>query len=167
MNENLSDGMLLESTRKEQNPDKRHTNGSRFADILRILFSVFLSVLAFTFVLGLFSFIGECSDRNNHIKSVDTAVVTGILDNTIREYSDGDRIYPTEYDYVVFLSDSSGNTEKINIDRWAPWANASDRYDSTKVNLGDTVEIYRFGSNGFWEFNGERIVIGKNGRYYE
>lgn len=167
MNDNISDAMQLEDTRKEQNSDQRQTNESRFADIRRITFSVILATVIFSFFLGLFSFIGECSDRNNHIKSVDTAVVTGILDNTIREYSDGDRIYPTEYEYVVFVSDSSGNTEKINIDRWAPWANASDRHDSTKVNLGDTVEIYRFGSKGFWEFNGERIVIGKNGRYYE
>lgn len=140
---------------------------SKFAGILSILFGVFLAALVFSFLLGLFSFIGECTDRNNHIKSVDTVVVTGILDNTIREYSDGDRIYPTEYDYVVFLSDSLGNTEKMQINRWAPWANASDRYDSTRVNFGDTVEVYRFGSKGFWKFNGERIVIGKDGRYYE
>lgn len=144
---------------------------SKFADILRIVLRcVFLGVVVFTslaFLIGLFSFVGECSDRNNHIKSVDTAVVTGILDNTIREYSDGDRIYPTEYDYAVFLSDSSGKTEKMQIDRWAPWANASDRYDSTKVNLGDTIELYRFWSGGFWKFNGERRVIGKDGRYYE
>ena len=140
---------------------------SKFADILRILFGVISAVVIFAFLLGFFSFIGECTDRNNHIKSVDTVVVTGILDNTIREYSDGDRIYPTEYDYVVFLSDSLGNTEKMQIDRWAPWANASDRYDSAMVNTGDTVTLYRFGSKGFWDFNGERRVIGKNGRYYE
>lgn len=140
---------------------------TKFAHILSILFGVFLASLVFSFLLVIFSFIGECTDRNNHIKSVDTVVVTGILDNTIREYSDGDRIYPTEYDYVVFLSDSIGNTEKVQIYRWAPWANTSDRYDSTRVNLGDTVEVYRFGSKGFWKFNGERIVIGKNGRYYE
>jgi hypothetical protein len=167
MNENLSDGMLLEDNSKERNADRRQTNKSRFADILIILFSVFTAVVIFALLLGFFSFIGECTDRNNHIKSVDTVVVTGILDNTIREYSDGDRIHPVEYNYVVFLSDSLGNTEKMQIDRWAPWANASDRYDSAMVNTGDTVTLYRFGSKGFWDFNGERTVIGKNGRYYE
>lgn len=140
---------------------------SKFDDILRILFGVIWSVVIFAFLLGFFSFVGECSDRNNLIKSVDTVVVTGILDNTIREYSDGERIYPVEYNYVVFLSDSLGNTEKMQIYRWAPWANASDRYDSAMVNTGDTVTLYRFGSKGFWDFNGERRVIGKNGRYYE
>ena len=163
MNENLSDGMLLEDTSKKQNSDKRN----RFATILRILFSVFVLTVAFMFLLGFFSFIGECSDRNNHVKRKDTATVTGIMDRTVREYFDGDMIHPTEYQYVVLLQDSLGNTTKMTIQHWAPWANDSDRYDSTIVNLRDTVEVYRFGSKGFWGFNGERIVIGKNGRYYE
>jgi hypothetical protein len=163
MSDNLSDGMLLEDTSREQNQEQRH----RFAAILGILFSVFCAIVAFTFLLGLFSFIGECSDRNNHVKCKDTATVTGIMDNTVREYFDGDMIHPTEYQYVVLLQDSSGNTTKMTIQSWAPWVNDSDTYDSTKVNLGDTVEIYRFCSKGFWGFNGERMVIGKNGRYYE
>lgn len=142
---------------------------SKFADILGILFGVILATVVFSFLLGLFSFIGECSDRNNHVKRKDTATVTGIMDNTVREYFDGDMIHPIEYQYVVLLQDSLGNTNKMTIRHWAPWANDSDRYDSTRVNLGDTVEVYRFGSSskGFWKFNGERIVIGKDGRYYE
>lgn len=140
---------------------------TKFAGILSILFGVFLASLVFSFLLVIFSFIGECTDRNNHVKSKVVATIVGIMDNTIREYFDGDMIHPTEYQYIVLLQDSIGNTEKMQIDRWAPWVNASDRYDSTRVTLGDTVEVYRFGSKGFWKFNGERIVIGKDGRYYE
>jgi hypothetical protein len=167
MNENLSDGMLLEGNSKEQNADQRHTKKSKFADIIRILLSLILVVAALTFLLGFFSFIGECCDRNKHIRSVEPAVVTEILDNTVREYSDGDMIHPTTYSYVLFLSDSLGRTIKMTIPGWAPWANDSDIYDSTMVNIGDTVSLYKFGSKGFWNFYGERRVIGKNGRYYE
>ena len=140
---------------------------TKFSDLHSILRGVILATVIFAFFMGLFSFIGECTDRNNHVKSKDVATVVGIMDNTVREYFDGDMIHTTEYQYVVLLQDSIGNTEKMQIDRWAPWANASDRYDSTRVNLGDTVEVYRFGSKGIWKFDGERIVIGKDGRYYE
>lgn len=121
-------------------------------------------ILVISVVVFAFDILGELTVRDNYIKSVEPVVVTGIHDNSMPQFSDGKEIHSKEYLYYLDYADTTGTICRHEINTWSPWLSGDSTYG---VCVGDTLNLYKFHSDGIVGIRGYRIVFEKGGNYYE